>query len=175
MFRIIGILVILFFVGCATNKPEVAQPVATGELFSLDEVVSDGQKFQVLQSESGLAVLPRRSDVSIQFGANAFMHVFFNEATLKPERIVLEPMQRANQPGESVYDLNADGMPDTREIEGRKQAQLYYKGGWYDYEEKKGHYLISYQGKPLELVFESEGWSRIVEKKKSSKQKSKPR
>jgi hypothetical protein len=100
----------------------------------------------VLKSTFGLKILPCRSDVHIQFGTNGNLHIFFNETTLKPEATRFETADSDGKPGYDIYDMNADGVPDLRQIHGEKSRQIYYLGKWYECPTEGTNVVITFDG-----------------------------
>jgi hypothetical protein len=149
-------VMVLLFVSCRTNR----QPAAAREakLFSLTNAVMDDQPVQVLKSTFGLRILPRKTDVNILFGTNASLMVSFNPNTLKPETILLTSLDSDGKPDQSVFDLNADGMPDMRFLKGTENRQLYYLGKWYTYLVSGTNNIITFEDKRMILFFNGTTW-----------------
>jgi len=148
--------VVLIFVNCSTNRKTNA--TCEGKLFSLTNAVMDGQSVQVVKSTFGLGILPRRTDLTIRFGTNGSLNVSFNQTTLKPESILLRTAGSGNEPGQWVWDINADGMPDLRQIVGQESKQLYYMGKWYYYQVAGTNSIITFEGKAMTLFFNGTTW-----------------
>lgn len=126
--------------------------------FYLTNVLSNGELLQIFKSTSGLAIVPSESDVVISFGSNGMMTVFFDRATLKPSSTMLEVSGNAGVPRQTVADLNADGVPEIRQIKGSEVKQIYFKGRWYDSQESGTNYFITIEGAVMSCFFDGQAW-----------------
>ena len=121
----------------------------------------DGKPVQVLKSKFGLDIVPLRSDVSINFGTNGQILVEFDEHSLKPKNILLKTVSPSGKLEQSVWDANADGIPDGRYLfgeDGEKAIQIFYQGSWYYKRNAGTNAVIIYEGKPLNLFFDGTTW-----------------
>jgi len=149
-------IVALFFTSCATKRGITTG--AVGTMFSLTNSVMEDAPVQVVKSTFGLSMLPRRTDLTIQFGTNACLFITFDRATLKPDSIMLDTGGSNGNAGQIVFDKNADGIPDERKIKGEEGRQIFYMCDWHDRRQDGTNCIIDYDGKPLRLFFDGAAW-----------------
>jgi hypothetical protein len=59
---------------------------------------------------------------------------------------------------QSIFDANADGIPDVRRIEGEDKRQLFLGGKCYSYEVSGTNNIIDFNGKPVPFFFDGSSW-----------------
>jgi len=162
-------LAVLMFVSCVTDNHSSAKEDTN--LFSITNAFVDGRIEYLVKAKFGLRIMPTRTDVTIQFGTNDYINILFNRDTLKPESILLKITGRDGK-GQSVFDANADGIPDIRRIEGEDKRQLFLGGEWYFYETSGSNAVIDFNGKPVPFFFDGNTWRENTNS--TSKSKSPP-
>lgn len=118
----------------------------------------DGEPVQVVKSKSGLSIVPLSSDVSINFGTNGQILVEFDEQSLKPKNILLRKVGPSGEVEETVWDANADGIPDERMLLKENAKQIFYQGSWYYKRNAGTNAVIIHEGKPMTLFFDGTAW-----------------
>lgn len=165
----LAVLTTLVMSSCATSSRSPTGE--NGDLFYMRNTTLDGNPVQVIKAKFGLGMLPTRTNVTIEFGTNGSLLVSFNKNTLKPESIMLTTTLPDGR-WQTVFDSNADGIPEGREIEGEKNRQLFLDGKWYPYERSGTNYIIIRDGKRVPFFFDGstfhQNTNQIVVPKPSS-------
>jgi hypothetical protein len=151
-----GMILITTLIACRQQSKNASK----SDSFYLTNAFMDGKKVQILKCPSGIGILPTKTNVTIRFGDRAWLSVTYNKDTLKPQAIVLETEGSKNTPGQTVYDVNADGIPDMRELEGESRRQLLFHGSWYYYEVAGTNNIIMYESTNIPVYFNGSAWQQ---------------
>lgn len=161
-----GAAIILLFANCSTSRQSSRKQK---DYFVLTNAVVEGKSVQVLKSTFGLGIQPTASDVFIQFGTNGFLTVTFDPTNMAPQTILLETVDADNRPKHSIYDLNADGIPEARLLEKEGVRQVFYLGEWHYFKRDKDYFTITNKGKVLKLFFDGEKMQAVPGSKEKLK------
>lgn len=154
MAMVAGAAIVLLFANCSTSRQAARRQK---DYFVLTNAMVEGKSVQVVKSTFGLGIQPTASDVFIQFGTNGFLTVKYDPTNMVPRTILLETVDEMHRPKHSVYDLNADGIPEIRFSEDEEDArQVYYQGEWHDFRRDEDYLIITNKGKALKLFFDGE-------------------
>jgi hypothetical protein len=79
------------------------------------------------------------------------------------QKILLGTPSSSNQLGQVVFDMNADGIPDIRELkDATKTRQIFYDGEWYTREKEGNHAFITVDGKRIRAHFDGQRWLEVT-------------
>ena len=100
--------------------------------FSITNEIVGGEYQEVLATTNGVSLYFTSSDLVVWFKDGSSFVVKLDITNQCPLNILLNRVATKNQPSESVMDLNADGVPDLKEVHGdRPHKEIFYKGEWY--------------------------------------------
>ena len=131
--------------------------------FSVTNIIVDGELRQVLQTSNGMEVYFTQSNVVVWFCKGSDTVIGFDPKTLKPLSILFETPPIGDQPGQSIFDLNADGVPDVGEIKDTGKTQLiFYHGEWYLREKEGNHSSITINGIKQNVHYDGRRWLEVT-------------
>lgn len=156
----------LFFVaGMAIANVLMAgcsRQVAKGENlppFIVTNEVVDGQLRQVIEATNGLSLYFTKSYITVWFSKGYDTVIGFDPKTLKPKKVLWDMPPSDNHPGQEIFDVNADGVPDIRKLkDASKTRQIFYKGEWRTVKMEGSHTTITVDGKKLRVYFNGRHW-----------------
>jgi hypothetical protein len=119
----------------------------------------DGELRQVLEMTNGISFYFTKSNAVMWFCKDSDIVIKFDPKTQRPLSILLETPASADRPGQLIYDLNADGVPDVGEIKNASRTQqIFYRGEWYTREKEGTHTVITIDGKKQRVHFNGQRW-----------------
>jgi hypothetical protein len=148
---------LLFGAGC--ERPRQTPVEALGS-FTVTSAVVDGISREVLESANGMSLYFTSSNLVVWFNDATSIVIEFDPETLNPKSLLLDIPPSAGEPGKSVADLNADGVPEVRRIHGKPGKEVFYRGEWYTAQAKGTNSVITISGTEIEVRFDGH---RIVE------------
>jgi len=149
-------LAIFFSAGC---DQRAKSPVAKLPHFSIRNEFAGGELRQVIDITNGVSHYFDPTNVVVWFGNGADIVVGIDPKLLKPSSILFEIPASSKQPRQSVLDINADGIPDVREIKDESGTQqVFYRGQWYTKEVHGSHPFITIDGKKQRVHFDGQQW-----------------
>lgn len=147
---------VLFGLSCAhaaTNNIVKLLP------FSVTNRFAGGEFRQIIQITNNMTLYFTRSNIVIGFCAGGDTVIDFDPESRRPLSILLETPASSNQPAQSVLDINADGIPDIREIkDGTRTKQIFYHGEWFTNKTVGTHTFITIDGKEQRVHFDGQRW-----------------
>jgi hypothetical protein len=111
---------------------------------------------------NGTSLYFTQSNVVIWFceGANTVFEI--DPKTHKPLSILLETPPLGDQPGQEVFDINADGIPDTRKLmDGSNTRQVFCRGEWYTRTKEGKNNFIIIDGNKQRVHFNGKHWVEV--------------
>jgi hypothetical protein len=96
--------------------------------FSLTNEVVGGQAKQVLQMTNGISLHFTSTNIVFWFAKDSTIAFDFDQVNRKPTRYMLQIPDSDNQPRQSILDINADGLPELRELKGQQKRQILFRG-----------------------------------------------
>ena len=127
---VLGIMLMLM-AGCG-QQPKTATSVTELLPFSVTNRFAGGEFRQIIQITNGMTLYFTRSNIVVGFCPGADTVIAFDPETRVPLSVLLETPPLASQPAQAVLDLNADGIPDIRQVQdGSNTRQVFYRGEWY--------------------------------------------
>ena len=151
----------LFIAGCGQQSTTVVKLPS----FSVTNTVVAGKLSQVLQITNGLSLYFTQTNIVVWFRKDSKIMVEFNPETLKPLSILLGTSPSGDQPGQLIFDSNADGIPDAARIKDASGTQqLFYRGEWYTREAENGgtQSSIIIDGKKQRVHFDGRRWVEVL-------------
>jgi hypothetical protein len=145
----------VFVAGCGSRPNDAPTNLYP---FTVTNEIAGGEFRQVLQVTNGLKFYFTGSDVVMWFSQGAAISIGFDSETLAPVEILLKTPPSGDQPATSVLDINADGVPDMREIDSTGERQIFYRGEWYTRNKKGTNTLIRIGEKNVEMRFDGRRW-----------------
>jgi len=156
-----AVLGILLMVGC-DRQPNTATSITELPPFSITNRFAGGELRQMIQITNGMTLCFTRSNIAVGFCPGAFTLISFDPETRKPLSVLLETPPSASQPAQSVLDLNADGIPDIRQVQdGSNTRQVFYRGEWYTSEAEGTNIVIVVNGKKWRMHFDGRCWIEV--------------
>jgi hypothetical protein len=149
---------LLLGVSCGFRTKETATKLPA---FSITNEIAGGEFRQILQVTNGLALYFTRSDVVVWFGEGSAISVEFDPENLRPLKILLKTPASRDQPAASVLDINADGVPEIREVKGESRRQVLYRGEWYSRKKEGTYSVITVGGKDVEVEYDGKRWEEL--------------
>jgi hypothetical protein len=116
--------------------------------------MAGGEHRQVLEMTNGMSLYFTTSDVVIWFGEGSSIVVGFDPSTRKPLSTLLTRAASSEEPGASILDINADGVPEIRHVLGGSKKELLYRGEWHPKEKKGSNSVITVDGKQIEVRYD---------------------
>jgi hypothetical protein len=148
---------ILSFGGCARKSTIITKLPP----FSVKEKFAGGELRQVIQVTNGMSLYFTKSNVVVWFCEGNDTVLSFDSDTLVPSSILLEKAALGDQPGQSILDINADGIPDIREIKSKSLKQIFYRGDWYTREKEGTQTIITVDGNKRRVHFDGSRWVEV--------------
>jgi hypothetical protein len=154
---------ILFGVGCGERSGDPPQnTVIELPAFSIVNRGAGGEFRQVIQVTNDPALYFTETDVVVWFGGGSYISIGFDRETLRPTESLFRVPASGERPAASVLDINADGVPDYRRVNGRELREIFYQGEWYPVLE--GTNLIIVMGEDqFRVRFDGRRWIRFEE------------
>jgi hypothetical protein len=148
-------VLILFITGCSRQTSTVKR---LPSFFVTNEVVN-GELRQVLEATNGLSLYFTESYITVWFCKGSDTVIGFDPKTLKPQKILWEIPPSDNSPGQAIFDVNADGVPDIRKLKDVSETrQIFFKGEWYTREMDGSHTVITIDGEKQRVYFDGQRW-----------------
>lgn len=148
-------MLILIVAGCSRREAAVEKLPA---FFTTNDVV-DGKLRQVLETTNGLSLYFTESYVVVWFGGGYDTVIGFDPKTIKPKRILWDIPASSSNLGEAVFDVNADGVPDVRELKNSSRThQIFFRGEWYTRKTNDTQTIIMIDGKEQRVFFDGQRW-----------------
>jgi len=131
--------------------------------YSVTNIVIDGEPTLVLKITNGVSLFFTHSNLAVWFWKDSEIDIGFDPETLKLSKIFLDKSSSSNQFGQSVLDLNADGIPDIRDLkDATKTRQIFYRGEWYTGEKEGSQVFITFDGKKQRVCFNGQRWLEVT-------------
>jgi hypothetical protein len=155
--EIVILLVVCF---CLCEGCERRENVSsTNYPFTVTNETVGGTMRQVLYFTNGVSLCFIGTNVTIWFGKRSDLVVSYDSKTLIPSSTLLEIPESSNRPAQSVLDLDADGVPDFRQLnDGTGTRQIFYRGDWYTRKKDGTHTIISIDGHDQEMHYKGGRW-----------------
>jgi len=148
-------VLVVFTIGCSRQAATVKQLPS----FIVTNDVVGGDLRQVLEVTNGLSLYFTESYITLWFTNGSDTVIGFDPKTLKPQKILWEIPPSDSRPGQAIFDVNADGIPDIRELkDASKTRQIFFKGEWYTREKDGSHTVISLDGEKQRVYFDGRRW-----------------
>jgi uncharacterized protein YneR len=150
----------MFVAGCGQKST-----VTKLSPFSVTNKEVNGELMQVLEMTNGISFYFTESNVVVWFCKGSDTVIKYDPETLKPLTILLEIPPSGDRPGQSIFDLNADGIPDIMEVkETPKTRKIFYRGEWYTRNKEGTNIFITVNGKQQRVYFDGQRWVEISTK-----------
>ena len=130
--------------------------------FSVTNEMAGGELRQVLSTTNGLSLYFTASDLVVWFGRDSAIVVEFDAATHKPLNILLKRPASGENPVESIFDINADGVPEIKKVHGGATNYLLYRGEWFATHAKGPNQVITADGRELEVHFDGNRFRAVT-------------
>jgi hypothetical protein len=126
--------------------------------------LDDGSSEMILQGTNGLTLSLKQQRITLYFGTDNTVTVWFDPKTKRLSKILLETPDSERGPGEWITDFNADGIPDARRIKGKDGSEVFYNGIWLTSTPGNGtNAYVTIDGKPVPLFFDGIRWVKSIE------------
>lgn len=152
------LLAVLFCFGCSRKSVSVTKLVP----YIVTNRFVGGEFRQLIQITNGMDLYFTSSNIVIGFCPGTTTVIPFDPETRRPSSIFWDFPATSNEPGQSVIDFNADGVPDFRRLEDeQKTRQIFLRGEWYTTEKEGNHIAIDINGKKQKVHFDGRRWAEI--------------
>ena len=122
-------------------------------------MVVDGESVLAFKITNGISLFLFPTNLVVWFGKDSDIEVGFDPDSLKLQKILLGTPSSSNQLGQNVFDMNADGIPDVRDLkDASKTHQIFYHGEWYTKEKEGTRAFIIIDGKKQRVHFDGQHW-----------------
>lgn len=146
-----------FIVGCRPNKNEQAISKAVTSL-ALTNISVNGQEWQFAVLSNKIAVRATDSNLMVFFSGGADFNIQFDPETTRPKSILFQLADSAGVVEQAIFDRNADGMPDAREVVATGVKEILYKGAWHKVIKAGKDTTIISNGKETIVKYDGVGW-----------------
>ena len=131
--------------------------------YSVTNIIVDGESTLVFKMTNGISLFLTHSNLAAWFWKDSEIAIGFDPETLKLSNIFLNTSSSSNQLGQSVLDLNADGIPDIRELkDATKTRQIFFHGEWYTKEKEGTRAFITVDGRKIRVHFDGQRWLEVT-------------
>ena len=155
----VSAIVLCSLLGCGKNEPKSASVHNHG--FTVKKTLVSGNVVQVIELDNGVLVFWNSTNVDLVFGRTngGGITVIIDPEHTNVFGTMLTVADSNGAPGEFVFDMNADGIPENRRFPENPTPELFYKGAWYPRESKAGDKsAIRVDGKLIFLRHDGTYW-----------------
>jgi hypothetical protein len=156
-YLIFAIGVLLAVANCGRRSARELGP------FSIANEQAGGEYRQILKFTNGASLYFTEKDLVVWFGDGSSFVVGVDTNTGGPKSILLNRAAVGDKPAESIFDVNADGLPEIRHVRTGSKKELLYNGRWYPKENKGSNALIVIDGKEIEVRYDGHRYVRLSE------------
>lgn len=147
---------------CAACRPrQLAAP--SSKPFYITNAMVQGELTQVIKTTDEISIqMVGPTNIGMAIGADTVIVIDFDPKYKTLAGVFLRMPASSNEPAQSVWDMNGDGVPDYRELTGPTNLrQLFFQGEWYTRIKESGYSVISVNGQLKSVHFNGRRWVEV--------------